>query len=77
MTQLQQELKAERSRQQDSSHQLQKCKKTIDATQEEMDQIQRREREGNNKVGHSEFISTPIREILLNEQTFVSKTPVH
>ena len=51
MTQLQQELKAERSRHQDTVQRLQQAKKNISELQEEMEQQQTSLRELNSKVG--------------------------
>ena len=51
MTQLQQELKAERSRHQDTVQRLQQAKKSITELQEEMEQQQNSLRELNSKVG--------------------------
>ena len=51
MTQLQQELKAERSRHQDTVQRLQQAKKNINELQEEMEQQQTSLRELNSKVG--------------------------
>ncbi len=51
LTQLQQELQAERSRHQEATRQLATSRKAITDLQGDVEGLQRREREANNKVG--------------------------
>lgn len=56
LSQLQDELKTERSKMQEASKQIVQCKKIISDLQDEIDQLQKLQRDANNKVGQFSYV---------------------
>lgn len=55
LSQLQDELKSERSKMLEASKQITQCKKIITDLQDEIDQLQKQQRDANNKVSCSDI----------------------